>query len=433
MSQISINKQNLEHLLQNTSQILDHHDKMTIAKGEHFNLFSVLDIETRENKTHSAFLAELLNPKGSHLQGSIFLQLFLQLISKDLVVKQEEDIEEAQSKIQNDLLDKFVRLGRSRVTTEFHIGKINIEDKEGGRIDILIKNRKNILSIENKIHAPDQPAQVQRYYNHEKGNNIIIYLTLEGKKPHKDSRGQLRCGKDYFVLSYREHILDWLKLCLKEVPNLTIVREAINQYILLIKKLTNTLNMKQEKDLDNIMAKYIEEAAYISSNYERMITDLKENFRSEVKEALKKQLKAHYSVTEGKPVKQKYSQLWIKFKNLPHLGFKFGIESFSGNGHGFLFVGIRDMDKSKVLASIPEEKKISAGWRHTRKILTEDGNTINLNHKYTLKILTDPESVKYQKLVSSVVKMTLEFINDYEKILPADLVEGTKEFVESDF
>lgn len=45
-------------------------------KGELFNTFSILKMETAENKTHSNFIAELLNPKGSHLKGSIFLERF---------------------------------------------------------------------------------------------------------------------------------------------------------------------------------------------------------------------------------------------------------------------------------------------------------------------------------------------------------------------
>ena len=48
---------NIKTLLFSVRKIVKHHNNLTIAKGEHFNLFSVLDIETKENKTHSAFLA----------------------------------------------------------------------------------------------------------------------------------------------------------------------------------------------------------------------------------------------------------------------------------------------------------------------------------------------------------------------------------------
>ena len=125
------NLTNLNHLLQNTGRILEHHQKLTVAKGEHFNLFSVLDIETRENKTHSAFLTELLNPNGSHLQGPIFLQLFLQVVNEELSKDQQKEKE---------LIEKFTSYGTT-VTPEFHIGNISWKKNEGGRIEHLLKKR----------------------------------------------------------------------------------------------------------------------------------------------------------------------------------------------------------------------------------------------------------------------------------------------------
>lgn len=414
---------NLKHLLQGTKVIIKHHNELAIAKGEHFNLFSVLKIEGRENNTHSAFLAELLNPKGSHKQGSIFLNLFLKVISKKLKQAQEE----GEAIKETSLVSKFINSAVTKVKTEFHIDNINVDNQTGGRIDILLKNGNNFLCIENKIFAGDQDAQIQRYCNFESETNTVFYLTLEGKNPHRNSRGLKKVNKDFYNISYHEHILEWLELCLREVPNLTSVREALNQYILLIKKLTHIMNMEQKQDLDEIMAKYIEEAAYISSNYKNMIADFKQIFRSDVKRKLEQKLNSRYRLTEGRPVKKKYSQLWINFKNHPNIGFKFGLESFSGDGHGFLFVGIRDANRSKILATIPEEKRISEGWRHTRNILTEDGNEINFNHKYTLKIIAEPNSFEYKKLVDSIVQMTNEFIQEYEKKLPTKLFEAPKQ------
>lgn len=52
--------------------------------GENFNIFKILRIETEEVFTHSRFLCELLNPKGSHGKGSLFLNiscLFIILLS----------------------------------------------------------------------------------------------------------------------------------------------------------------------------------------------------------------------------------------------------------------------------------------------------------------------------------------------------------------
>ena len=150
------NVRNMEHLLHNTKKIVDHHHKMMIAKGEHFNIFSVLGVESKENKTHSNFLAELLNPKGSHLQGNKFLKLFMEIIGKELSEENACSI----------LSEKFINSTTTIVTTEFSIGNLNFKDIEGGRIDILIENRDNKICIENKIYAQDQEAQIPVSYKH---------------------------------------------------------------------------------------------------------------------------------------------------------------------------------------------------------------------------------------------------------------------------
>jgi len=402
----------LLNLLEGTKKIVAHHEELTKAKGEHFNLFSVLKIESRENNTHSAFLAELLNPKGSHLQEDKFLELFLQVISNELY----------DNKTDQTLVNKFIKSGNTKVSTEFHIGNINIEAKEGGRIDIYMKNGDNLLCIENKIYASDQEAQVQRYCNHNKKNNTVLYLTLNGQDASAKSKGSLKSGVDYYNLSYRDHIIDWLELCLKEVPNLTSVRESINQYILLIKKLTHNLHMEQEKELNETMSRYLEEASYIANNYEEMVSKFRERFRNDVSSFLNEHLDLDkYTVERGLPVTNKYSQLWVCINNFDKEEIKFGVESFSGKGHdnGDMFVGIIDMKKSEVLKGLEVENEKNEYWRFTHYILTKDGNKINLHHMYSLKIISDSESKQYLKMVENVGKQIIEFIEAYEGILPA--------------
>ena len=49
-------------------------------KGEFFNVFNTIGLRTEEVRLHSAFIAELLNPKGSHGLSYHFLQAFLETI-----------------------------------------------------------------------------------------------------------------------------------------------------------------------------------------------------------------------------------------------------------------------------------------------------------------------------------------------------------------
>ena len=105
-------------LLRNAQVLLNKEYESQKNKGELFNTFSILKMETAENKTHSNFIAELLNPKGSHLKGSIFLELFL------------KEINYTEFEAQN-----------ASVKLEKYIGEIDTERLTGGKIDIYIYTR----------------------------------------------------------------------------------------------------------------------------------------------------------------------------------------------------------------------------------------------------------------------------------------------------
>src|SRR5437899_4418943 len=49
------------------------------ATAPNFNVFRVLHLQRRETKLHSLFLAELLDPRGSHGQADLFINAFLDL------------------------------------------------------------------------------------------------------------------------------------------------------------------------------------------------------------------------------------------------------------------------------------------------------------------------------------------------------------------
>ncbi|WP_299768219.1 PD-(D/E)XK nuclease family protein [uncultured Dokdonia sp.] len=412
----------VRRLLKGTKKIIDHHEELTIAKGEHFNLFSVLNIETKENKTHSAFLAELLNPKGSHKMGDVFLRLFIDVIDHN------ENHEIKTSEKSNFKTDK------ASVKVEYTIpGKIKLYNKEGedkskatgGRIDIYLKDSLgNRISIENKIHASDQEAQIQRYCNHEPEKNTVYYLTLKGEDPDKSSSINLKSNKDFFNISYRTTIINWLELCLKEVSNFTSLREAINQYIVLIKKLTNTMNSKHDKELLDLMMANIEESSFIATNYDKALNRLKQNFRKNIIEVLKQKLNPDfYNIEEGNSIEKKNSQIWIHFKSKPQPYFLFGVESFSGSGfqNGNLFVGLINMHNSSIISKLPDENKLNYGWRQVRFLKTKDLNHINLSHKYTIKILNNKTSTSYENLLNRCCDQIVCFVEDYEKKLPKEV------------
>src|SRR5690606_38129123 len=108
-------------------------------------------------------------------------------------------------------------------------GKKNAEEITGGRIDLVIKDAKGkVIVIENKIFAPEQENQIPRYKN-TYSEAAILYLTLFGDEPK--NIGELKKGIDFYLISYKEDIIRWLELCLKETVNQPILRETLKQYI----------------------------------------------------------------------------------------------------------------------------------------------------------------------------------------------------------
>ncbi|HAL70660.1 MAG TPA: hypothetical protein DCP71_02690, partial [Verrucomicrobiales bacterium] len=186
------------------------------AAGENFNLFQICGIARNEVYTHSALLCDLLNPKGSHDQGSVFLKLFIETLN----------------------LDVAVDAGPVSVIPEFYLGPVNGDS--GGRLDILIEIGKDKkIAIENKIDAAEQAQWVKRYRNYLGERDILLYLTLDGRLPTELEplqKEQVTC------ISYGHDILRWLGACQK-VTAAPIVRESLSQYIHLLRHLTH-----QEKD-----------------------------------------------------------------------------------------------------------------------------------------------------------------------------------------
>lgn len=265
----------LERLLNEVSAISKKYEKVAELTGENFNIFNVLKLSTREVRTHSAFLAELLNPNGSHGQGIVFLELFIEQLKENRIIKNKKE-----SIIAFGLTTK-----KTRVIVEENIGKI-IED-EGGRIDIVIKDENYQIVIENKIYAKDQYKQLVRYHE-EYPNALLLYLTLEGadatEASLKKSNGKiLEVDKDYYKISYKEDILNWLKKSKEKAVNQPLLRETIAQYINLIKQLTGQAMNEIEKE--EIAKMIIKSESNVKASFniaESIIPKVKELIFSEI-------------------------------------------------------------------------------------------------------------------------------------------------------
>lgn len=236
-------------------------------KGENYNLFKVIDMTSNETSVHSAFLADLLNPKGLHHIGDVFLRLFTDEFLNGMSFSTETAV----------------------VEREKYIGPVTATT--GGRLDIIVTDadRKAII-IENKIYASDQENQLIRYHNYAEKNTSehkLFYLSLDGTvhdedKTAKHDNKELIEEEHYFTISYESDILKWLEQCREKVVDKPLIREGISHYINLIKHLTNqSISKEMEKDLKDLILenpKYIQNLGIIREAINLSVVELQRRF-----------------------------------------------------------------------------------------------------------------------------------------------------------
>lgn len=182
------------------------YEKYEAERPQPFSVFSVLRSESDEVNLHSRFLHALLNYRNPGDETRENLTDFL----------------------------RYVGLA------SFELLEVKLE-QEQHNIDILITNKAGqAIVVENKIWAGDRDRQLLRY--HRKMKNLgysevsLLYLTLDGRDPSKNSVGNLT----HVPVSYKYDLLPWLERCQKRAYNEPGLRESIAQYRQLVRKLTGT-------------------------------------------------------------------------------------------------------------------------------------------------------------------------------------------------
>lgn len=229
-----------------------------------FNIFDMLGQKTRE-LTHSAFIAQLLNPKGGHGMNTCFLGLFIETLNSGSRGYEYLNFE----------------LEGTEVEIEKDFGAKQGKGLEavGGRIDIYLKNKRGeVIVIENKIYAADQEDQLQRYRNSTGESSHIFYLTLDGHSPRNTPN-----TVSYRKISYKDEILNWLTKCRDKSIERQNLYSVISQYMSTIQNLTTDQEVcdQIEKSSSNIRA-----AIYIAN----LIDDSRKHLKRKFLEDLSVQL-----------------------------------------------------------------------------------------------------------------------------------------------
>ena len=269
----------LESILAQVRVLKAKHDKRAKITGENFNVFSILDRERYEVTTHSAIIAELLNPQGSHSQRTLFLKLFLKQLEPIILNSSSESSKRLKSFLerlkptirgaslfQACSLKLFLKrlkptINASNELTGFKVRTEKfifdpVEEKKGF-LDIVIESDDAYILIENKIDTADAEGQLEKYCKHieeiEKNTKALLYLTPEGKKPNNLTlydKGEIALE----CLSYKDFIIKWLDNCIKEVYRIPQIRETLHQYQMTVKKLTGQpINRRYAMALKDIL------------------------------------------------------------------------------------------------------------------------------------------------------------------------------------
>jgi len=305
---------NMQSLLSQISVISQKNAEILEASGGRFNMFRVLGVNHYET-THSAILAELLDPKGSHGLKKDFLEAFVKIAFSSEAF-QIFDVEDA------------------HVYTEYYTAD--------GRVDILIEDGKgHAIIIENKIYAGDQEEQLKRYNKFAQNkygdaNYRILYLTLDGSEASENSSD----GVGYEQLSFEKDIISWLDECVKIATRFPLVRETLVQYINHLKTLTNQdMNKKNTDEIVQLLSsskENIEAAFTVFENIQALRSNLAERLIARLNE-IAKELDIQVEVGSQFIKGEKYAKFIFKISKWEYFDIQFEFEKGNFIELGYMY------------------------------------------------------------------------------------------------
>ncbi|EHO15855.1 hypothetical protein HMPREF9623_01766 [Stomatobaculum longum] len=223
-------EKHINQLLKDVRRMIVYDRAERFRQGKEFNIFRVQRILNDEVKI-CRLIRELLDPKGSHGQGSVFLRLFLETLGWAKI-----------RQIAGEDYDKATVAGEVLI-------------KNDRRIDLLIRIGKYMLPIEAKVYATDQEWQCSDYYNFAVSYDpdvVIYYLTPDGHEPSDSSKNGLKDAQIQCI-SFAKEIIDWLTTCIKAdaLEQIHPVREILIQFREILKQLTGKEEGKVAMEIMN--------------------------------------------------------------------------------------------------------------------------------------------------------------------------------------
>lgn len=343
---------NVSSLLSNVSTITNSIDTIKKHTGGHFNIFHIAKIDQLE-VTICRVLFDLLNPKGSHFQGDLFLKEFIAVVGLKF---SEVDYETVQ------------------IFREYLI-------KDDRRIDLFITTKNFHIPIEVKINAMDQKNQCNDYFKHAK-NSKLLYLTKYGSNPSTESLGSVSID-EVECLSFREHIIDWLERCLTKqtIIKLAPIREVLLQFINAIKSFINEVGDEEMEKIEQLLSKNSESmksalliAQGVNNSRISLLKKVFQSFEDQIN-LNKLNIPKDYSFNNDLNL-ERYYRTNIKNKVLPGLHYLYKKDFISGSDLCF-FIEVDHYFYAGFYLN-GEKKQINLTNEHFKNVLPHL-NEVNLN------------------------------------------------------
>lgn len=398
-------------LLKDVANIIEEQHQLDFLQKTKFNIFEILKLQTNEVRTHSAFLAELLDPKGSHLMGHVFLEAFLSELG----------------------LSDCIDAESTNVSVEKYIGAVSDDFLRGGRLDIILQDKEGrSIVIENKIYADQGKNQIGRYLEFNTDRNFVLLLTLQQADIPLEKNESIEYDiNNYRNITYDIEITNWLTVCHGLSVDYPFLRENIKQYLILTNTLTGKIENKvMDKNLKQLILSNVNEARLIADNFRYVIDEIKIEFQNDTFNRLKTAIEeGDLSVEVGIPANKVNSQIWIKPIG-SDLDLWFGIQTFSGlsNFGSEFFVGIisikKKVDKT-IFQKYIKDSLFNNWWYHRKDISRFDRGTIDFsNHDFIVKIAEDHEYK--DRVIQHIVEETISYIKDYYPNLKKIIKDSSK-------
>jgi hypothetical protein len=291
--------------------------------------FSVFDYLRSDEMGLSNCIAGLLDPRGSHGQGGIFLDTFFSVL-----------------------------LNQKEWRPNYENCSVVTEQQANGmrRIDIVLRFSDAIVGIENKPWAGDQDEQLSDYATHldkeadGKKKWMLVYLC--DRDPSVRSlpivrRNEYETGGNFIQCSF-EQVETWLDLCSKNAKALPVrvFIEELSKFVRM--RVRGVLDMSEEKETTIIILKSprnLEAAFDVFNSFVPAKVELLDKFRKELQAEL--EASGFHLVWD-----ESLSNLWgansgfgVRFLKEQNIYLRF---EFEGSGLGRLFWGLKsDVEKEK--------------------------------------------------------------------------------------